>query len=157
MIGISACLGGVMCRYDGQHQAVAQLVELVQTDQAVMVCPEVLGGLPIPREPAEIVGGDGRDVWSQKAKVITVTGEDVSEQFMNGAKLAYQKLHDLGITQLILKEKSPSCGSRIVYDGNFSGVKKEGVGVASAYFQQQGMTVLSDVDWLAEQEENNGD
>lgn len=105
MIGISACLGGVMCRYDGQHQAVAQLVELVQTGQAVMVCPEVLGGLPIPREPAEIVGGDGRDVWSQKAKVITVTGEDVSEQFMNGAKLAYQKLHDLGITQLILKEK----------------------------------------------------
>lgn len=44
MIGISACLGGVMCRYDGQHQAVAQLVELVQTGQAVMVCPEVLGG-----------------------------------------------------------------------------------------------------------------
>ena len=83
MIGISACLGGVMCRYDGQHQAVAQLVELVQTGQAVMVCPEVLGGLPIPREPAEIVGGDGRDVLvTKKPKVITVTGEDVSETIL---------------------------------------------------------------------------
>ena len=157
MIGISACLGGVLCRYDGQHQAVAQLVQLVQTGQAVMVCPEVLGGLPIPREPAEIVGGDGYAVWAQKAKVMTATGEDVSQQFMAGAKLAYQKLRELGVTQLILKEKSPSGGSRVIYDGNFSGVKKEGVGVASAYFQQQGMTVLSDVEWLAEQEENDGD
>ena len=75
---------------------------------------------------------------------------------MNGAKLAYQKLHDLGITQLILKKKSflrqSDCLRR-----QFFRSQKEGVGVASAYFQQQGMTVLSDVDWLAEQEENNGD
>jgi uncharacterized protein YbbK (DUF523 family) len=157
MIGISACLGGALCRYDGQHQAVAQLVKLVQAGQAVMVCPEVLGGLPIPRDPAEIVGGDGNDVWAHQAKVITATGEDVSEQFMAGAKLAYQKLQELGITQLILKEKSPSCGSQMIYDGNFSGVKKEGVGVASAYFLQQGMSVMSDVEWLAEQEATDGD
>ncbi|MEB6179900.1 DUF523 domain-containing protein [Enterococcus casseliflavus] len=156
MIGISACLGGALCRYDGKHQAVPQLIELVRAGQAMMVCPEVLGGLPIPREPAEIVGGDGVDVWAQRAKVVTISGEDVTEQFTKGAKIAYQKLQEQGITQLILKEKSPSCGRQTIYDGNFSGIKKTGVGVACAYFRQQGMTVLSDVEWLAKQEEANG-
>ena len=75
---------------------------------------------------------------------------------MNGAKLAYQKLHDLGITQLILKEKVLLAAVGLFTTAIFRS-QKEGVGVASAYFQQQGMTVLSDVDWLAEQEENNGD
>lgn len=107
MIGISACLGGALCRYDGKHQAVPQLIELVRAGQAMMVCPEVLGGLPIPREPAEIVGGDGLDVWAQRAKVVTISGEDVTEQFTKGAKIAYQKLQEQGITQLDLKrEKS---------------------------------------------------
>ena len=95
-----------------------------KTGQAVMVCPEVLGGLPIPREPAEIVGGDGRDVWSQKPKSLLSLEKMSPEQFMNGAKLAYQKLHDLGITQLILKKKVLLCGSRIVYDGNFQESKR---------------------------------
>jgi len=80
MIGISACLGGALCRYDGKHQAVPQLIELVRAGQAMMVCPEVLGGLPIPREPAEIVGGDGVDVWAQRAKVVTISGEDVTDR-----------------------------------------------------------------------------
>jgi len=156
MIGISACLGGVLCRYDGKHQAVPPLIELVRAGQAMMVCPEVLAGLPIPREPAEIVGGYGVDVWAQRAKVVTISGEDVTEQFTTGAKIAYQKLQEQGITQLILKEKSPSCGSQMIYDGNFTGIKRTGIGVACAYFRQQGMTVLSDVEWLAKQEEANG-
>ena len=109
-----------------KHQAVPQLIELVRAGQAMMVCPEVLGGLPIPREPAEIVGGDGVDVWAQRAKVVTISGEDVTEQFTKGAKIAYQKLQEQGITQLILKEKSPSCGSQTIYDGNFSGIKNRG-------------------------------
>jgi uncharacterized protein YbbK (DUF523 family) len=96
------------------------------------------------------------DVWAQRAKVVTISGEDVTEQFTTGAKIAYQKLQEQGITQLILKEKSPSCGSQMIYDGNFSGIKRRGIGVACAYFRQQGMTVLSDVEWLAKQEEANG-
>ncbi len=156
MIGISACLGGVLCRYDGRSQTVPQLMTLVQTGQAVMVCPEVLGGLPIPREPAEIIGGDGETVWQGQAIVRTISGEDVTEQFKAGAILAYQKLQKLEIDQLILKEKSPSCGSRMIYDGQFSGIKKAGVGVACAYFRQQVLQVMSDVEWLESLEEANG-
>lgn len=156
MIGISACLGGALCRYDGKSQTVPRLMMLVQEGRAIMVCPEVLGGLPIPREPAEIIGGDGVTVWQNRAKVITVSGRDVTQHFKDGAVLAYQKLQKLGIDQLILKEKSPSCGSRMIYDGQFSGIKKSGVGVACAYFRQQGMQVMSDVEWLESLEEANG-
>lgn len=154
MIGISACLGGISCRYDGEHQAVSALVKLVEEEKAVMVCPEVLGGLPIPRDSAEIVGGDGRTVWQKKARVITSSGQDVSKEFMQGAVTAFEKLTQLDIKTLILKEKSPSCGSGLIYDGSFSGLKKEGVGVATAYFQAHGLRVLSDEQWLKLQEES---
>jgi uncharacterized protein YbbK (DUF523 family) len=71
--------------------------------------------------------------------------------FKDGAKRAYEKLQAQGITQLVLKDKSPSCGSQIIYDGTFSGTKVQGVGVATAYFILQGMTVQSEVQWLAQQ------
>lgn len=157
MIGISACLGGVFCRYDGGSQAVPELIRFVESGEAIMVCPEVLGGLPTPREPAEIVGGDGQDVWRHQARVLTNNGIDVTTEFMEGAQIAYQKLLELGITQLIVKEKSPSCGHQLIYDGTFSGIKKQGVGVATAYFLAKGMTVMSDVAWLKALEETNGD
>lgn len=147
MIGISACLGGCPCRYDGGQKEVAVLKELVAQNQAVMVCPEVLGGLPIPRDPAEIQGGDGFAVWCGKAKVITDQGKDVTELYKKGAKLACQKLKSLGIDQLVLKEKSPSCGSQWIYDGSFSGIQKAGVGVAAAYFKLHGFTVISETQW----------
>ena len=63
MIGVSACLGGCPVRYDGQDQKVAEIADLVKQKRAIPVCPEVLGGLSIPRTPAEIVGGDGFAVW----------------------------------------------------------------------------------------------
>ncbi|MGM0124917.1 hypothetical protein IGI37_002311 [Enterococcus sp. AZ194] len=152
MIGISACLGGVFCRYDGQAKTVEPLKELVQQGKAIMVCPEVLSGLPIPREPAELVGGDGFDVWQKKAKVLTITGVDVTEKYKQGARIAYEKLQAQKITQLITKENSPSCGRHFIYDGRFSGQSKQGVGVATAYFIQKGLSVLSDEEWLAQQE-----
>lgn len=136
MIGISACLGGLACRYDGQKKEVPELMELVETGEAVMVCPEVIGGLPIPRDPAEIIGGNGFDVWKDQAKVWTTSGEDVTEAYKNGAIKAYQKLQEKHIDLVIMKEKSPSCGTHSIYDGSFSGIKKNGAGVATAYFIQ---------------------
>ncbi len=137
MIGISACLGGVFCRYDGGSQPHEALVAMVQNGEALMVCPEVLGGLPTPRTPSEIVGGDGFDVLAGRAQVLSPSGEDVTAAFVAGAKQAYQQLQALGITQLILKERSPSCGSQVIYDGSFTGTKKQGVGVATAYFMNE--------------------
>lgn len=78
MIGISACLTGIACRYDGRSNLVQPLDQLIQQGKAIAFCPEVLGGLTTPREPAEIVGGTAEDVWSGTAKVMTVLGEDVT-------------------------------------------------------------------------------
>ncbi|HGF7301315.1 TPA: DUF523 domain-containing protein [Enterococcus hirae] len=156
MIGISACLGGVLCRYDGQEKAVPELKKLVAEGKAIMVCPEVMGGLSTPRAPAEIVGGDGFDVWNGQAKVITTNGKDVTKAYQEGAIHAYQKLKEQEIDLVILKAKSPSCGSSLIYDGSFSGTLKSGTGVATAYFIQQKMTVLSDEEWLKLRGEQNG-
>ncbi|HLQ39911.1 MAG TPA: DUF523 domain-containing protein [Tetragenococcus sp.] len=147
MIGISACLGGCYCRYDGKSQTNDDLKSLVEKELAALVCPEVLGGLPIPRDPAEIIGGDGFDVWDKKAQVVTCYGVDVTSLYQQGAKTAYQKLQQKGVTKLILKEASPACGVNQIYDGSFSGKKITGVGVATAYFILKGMTVLSDNEW----------
>ncbi len=81
-------------------------MELVETGEAVMVCPEVIGGLPIPRDPAEIIGGNGFDVWKDQAKVWTTSGEDVTEAYKNGAIKAYQKLQEKHIDLVIMKEKA---------------------------------------------------
>ena len=123
MIGVSACLGGCPVRFDGRDQRVVEIEQLVKQQEAIMICPEVLGGLPIPRDPAEIIGGDGFAVW-------------------------HGELKEKGIDTLILKEKSPSCGSQWIYDGTFSGTKIKGVGVATAYFLNQGIKVYSESQWL---------
>ncbi|WP_207694961.1 hypothetical protein DOK67_0002737 [Enterococcus sp. DIV0212c] len=147
MIGVSACLGGICCRYDGQAKEIGALKKLVADGLAMLVCPEVLGGLPIPREPAEIIGVDGFDVWKNKAKVLTKTGEDMTDVFKQGAIIAHQKLVENNITTIILKENSPSCGGNSIYDGTFSGNHRSGCGVATAYFITKGLTVVSESDW----------
>lgn len=160
MIGISACLGGVYCRYDGGTQEIPELQQLVNENRAIMVCPEVMGGLPVPRYPSEIQGGDGFDVWQGRARVINDHGEDVTEAYQQGSIKAYEALQAAGIKTLILKERSPSCGSQRIYDGSFSGGKKAGVGVATAYFMDHGMTVYHEDNWqnaLKGADELNGD
>lgn len=147
MLGISACLSGIACRYDGGSNEITALKELVETGQAVMICPEVLGGLPTPRHPAEIQGGDGFDVWKGQARVLDNAGNDLTEAFKQGAIKAFEELRELQITELVLKERSPSCGSSLIYDGSFSGTRIKGVGVATAYFIQQGLPVYSEENW----------
>jgi len=133
MLGISACLGGIACRYDGQSNTIPELLQLVDDGLAIMICPEVLGGLPVPRRPAEIQKGDGFDVWRNQSRVVDTDGEDVTELFKQGAVKAYNEIEKLQISGLILKERSPSCGSGLIYDGSFSGNRIAGVGVATAY------------------------
>lgn len=147
MIGMSACLGGVACRYDGRSQGTTEFIQLVEQDKVVIICPEVLGGLPIPRKPAEIIGGDGYDVLAGKARVVENDGTDVTDIYVAGARKAYEIIKDQGITVLVLKEKSPTCGTHYVYDGNFTGVMKQGVGVATALFRKKGLMVYADTEW----------
>ncbi|MBU5247447.1 DUF523 domain-containing protein [Bacillus halotolerans] len=144
MILVSSCLGGIECRYNGSHAASEKIRKLIEKKQAVMACPELLGGFSTPREPAEIIGGTGEDVLSGAAKIITSSGEDVTDLYMKGAAqtLAYAK--EINASAVILKENSPSCGSNFIYNGSFSGKKIAGNGVTAALLKQAGYRVISE-------------
>jgi uncharacterized protein YbbK (DUF523 family) len=135
----SACLCGHKVRYDGGDCAVQNALP----EQILPICPEVMGGLPTPRAPAEIVGGDGHDVWAGSARVLDAHGVDVTEAFKQGAILALQRLQAVHIDTVYLKSKSPSCGQGQIYDGSFSGQLREGDGVSTALFKQHGICVIS--------------
>ena len=147
IIVISACLGGIACRYDGNDNLVSKIEELLQQEDTVLICPEVLGGLPTPRPSAEIIGGNGDDVLDGKAKVMTKDGEDVTEAFVSGAYKALEQIKNLHPEYIILKERSPSCGSSTIYTGEFNGNKQTGFGVTTALFKRQGFTVISEEDF----------
>lgn len=110
----------------------------------VPFCPEVAGGLPVPRPPAEIVGGDGADVLDGAARVVADTGEDVTEAFVAGARLALETARRAGARVALLKESSPSCGSRMIYDGTFTGTWVAGDGVTAALLEREGIRVFGE-------------
>jgi uncharacterized protein YbbK (DUF523 family) len=143
---ISACLVGIKCRYDGKSQCNKLACKLVQEGRAIPVCPEQLGGLSTPRVPCEIKGTDGKAVLQGLAKVVSKDGEDVTNSFVLGA-METLKLADLtGIKQAILKDNSPSCGSRMIHDGSFTGSKKPGMGVTAALLEGKGILILTERD-----------
>ncbi len=145
---ISACLVGENVRYDGQNCLQQKLRQLVIEQRAVIICPEVSGGLSTPRLAAEIVGGNGEDVLCGKAKVLDSAGNDVSNAFIQGAYKALQLAQKHQITHVILKANSPSCGSELIYDGSFSGNKIQGNGVTSALLKQHGFKVITEDQFL---------
>ena len=105
----------------------------------MLVCPECLGGLKIPRAPAEILG----------CRVVDFSGGDVSAAFRLGAERVLQIAVKYGVELAILKERSPSCGSRMIYDGSFSGRKIPGQGITAALLRKNGITVVSEEDIAA--------
>lgn len=147
MIAISACLIGDNVRYNGTNKLNHELRELIKQNKAISICPEVLGGLSTPRPPAEIVNGDGHDVWNNKAKVLTNTGEDVTERFKQGALKALKLLQEYECKTVVLKAGSPSCSSKAIYDGTFSGELKEGLGVTSALLEAHHIRIVDENNW----------
>lgn len=148
MILVSSCLAGLKVRYNGSHSLDHRIRKLVEENKAVTVCPELLGGFSTPREPAEIIGGDGEDVLDGKAKVIEKSGKDVSELYIKGAYAALEKAKKLKATVIILKENSPSCGSSQIYNGEFNGTKLNGNGVTSALLKRNGFKVISEEQFI---------
>lgn len=138
---ISACMAGIPCRFDGQAKLTRAALELVERDEAILVCPEEMGSLPTPRRPAEIVGGDGEDVLLGHAKVLTADGEDVTAQYVAGAKKAADVVEDSKVNSALLKSKSPACGCSRIYDGSHSGTLVDGVGVFAAELKRRGIRV----------------
>lgn len=150
MMLISACLAGFNVRYDGGNAQNDLAVKLVAMGQAVTVCPEIMGGFRTPRVPAEIQGGTGRDVLAGRAAVMNRAGRDVTEEYLQGARMALKIAQDHGVTVAFLKQKSPACGTNLVYDGSFAGNRIPGQGVTAALLQAHGIRCLGDEDLTLE-------
>lgn len=138
---VSSCLAGIPCRYNGKAKTDPEILEAVERNEAIALCAEELGNLPTPRPPAEIVGGDGQAVLDGLAAVIDINGEDVSNQFIDGAQKVVAVIQREGITEAILQDRSPSCGCGRIYDGTHSGKLVEGDGVLAALLKRRGVTV----------------
>lgn len=131
---VSACLAGVNCKYNGGNCLIQEIKDLVDEGEAIAVCPEVLGGLPIPREPAERIGN----------QVITISGKDVTKEYELGAQKTLELCQKYNVTEVILKSKSPSCGLSGIYDGHFNHTVIEGHGLCVEYLLKHGYTVISE-------------
>lgn len=144
MILVSSCLAGLEVRYNGTHSLDNMIWKLIEENKAISVCPELLGGFSIPREPAEIVGGNGDDVLDGKAKVIEKSGRDVTVLYIKGAYATLKTAKEVKATIVVLKEYSPSCGSSMIYNGEFKGEKIIGNGVTTALLKRNGLQVISE-------------
>lgn len=140
---VSACLLGERCRYDGDtaNEGARRRLDVLAGDAVVPVCPEVAGGLPTPRVPAHLVGGDGADVLDGRARVVDDAGRDVSDAFLRGAGVALEAARVHGATHACLKARSPSCGCGRIYREH--GLA-DGDGVTAAALKRAGLTVLTD-------------
>jgi uncharacterized protein YbbK (DUF523 family) len=130
----SACLLGIKCRYDGKEKKNRKVINLSREEILIPVCPEQLGGLPTPRESAEQKG----------KKVFTKSGKDVSENFKKGAKQVLKIAKLYGVKEVILKQRSPSCGCGQIYDGTFSGKIIDGDGVTASLLKKNRIKVITE-------------
>ncbi|MBW7981161.1 DUF523 domain-containing protein [Enterobacillus tribolii] len=157
---VSACLMGFKVRYNGSEKApiIAQLAHWQQEQRLVIHCPELAAGLSVPRPPAEIISANGNDVMHGRARITENTGRDVTEHYQLAAWLALRTAQESGCTAALLTDGSPTCGSRYIYDGSFSGQRKPGMGVAASLLSEHGIAVFSDtqltelITWIEERE-----
>lgn len=131
---ISACLCGQSCRYDGGTFDYPALRRLVEEGRALPYCPEHAGGLPIPRQPCEILGD----------RVLTADGTDCTAEYVRGAAGALALCREHRITAAILKEGSPSCGACRIRDGSHTGRKIAGMGVTAHLLRDNGITLYTE-------------
>lgn len=149
---VSRCLLGHRVRYDGGAHGPFDLLGVWQSEgRIVPLCPEVAGGLPTPRPPAEIPGGQGGAVLDGRVAVVTDGGEDVTAAFVAGAEAALELIARHGIRLAVLKARSPSCGNLENYDGSFSGTRVAGEGVTAAALKRAGVAVFNETELDAAQ------
>lgn len=144
---VSACLAGIKCRWNGKDFINEKIKEMIERGEAVPLCPEVLGGLSIPRKPAGIHGGVDIDVIENRAKVRTSKkGEDVTKQFLKGAEEILKVVKSKDIKEAILRTPSPSCGCGKTWqlDKNFRNHVVDGDGVTAALLKKNGIKVYTE-------------
>ncbi|MDF2882040.1 MAG: hypothetical protein K0R54_2597 [Clostridiaceae bacterium] len=144
MIIVSACLCGINCKYNGGNNLNKDVLELFKSGKAIPVCPEQLGGQSTPRGAHEIINGNGEDVLNGKAKVMGPEGDDVTAEFITGAEETLKIAKNCGAAEAILKARSPSCGLSVIYDGTFSGDKRDGNGVTAELLIKNGIKIYTE-------------
>ena len=135
-VGVSACLVGKNTKYDGGNNYNKYVIEYLKDKEVVLICPEVFGGLPTPRIPSEQIND----------KVINSKNEDVTKQFVDGAQEALKRLQQQNVNVVILKERSPSCGYKKIYDGTFSKTIIDGNGVFAKLAIENGFIIYTESD-----------
>ena len=131
---VSACLLGMKCRYDGSGQMLMQMQELKEKHHLIPVCPEIYGGLSTPRDAAEKIGD----------RVFTQSGEEVTQEYRKGAKEIGLLADFFQCQYAILKERSPSCGHGMIYDGSFTGTIVPGEGITAKLLLENGIRVIGE-------------
>lgn len=139
---ISACLAGVPCRWNKEAATNKQAIKILSAGRALLICPEVMAGLPTPRPAYEIVGGDGAAVLAGKAKVIDRKGRNYARYLIKGARKCLLIAKKNNIRKALLKSGSPSCGVKFIYAGDFSGKKKHGQGVLAALLTKNNIKLI---------------
>ncbi|WP_458700145.1 DUF523 domain-containing protein [Sulfurospirillum sp. 1307] len=134
---ISSCLLGNNVKYDGNNNSILDnlfIQKLQKLDMLIPVCPEVDGGLSTPRVPVEIKDG----------LAINKNGEDKTLFFQKGAKKALDIAKKYNVKYAILKAKSPSCGSGLIYDGSFSKKLINGDGIAAKILKDTKVAIFTE-------------
>ncbi|MBK5244162.1 MAG: DUF523 domain-containing protein [Eubacteriaceae bacterium] len=139
---VSGCLCGMKIDYEEKGHLVEALRKLMLQGQAIAVCPEVLGGLPTPRDPAEIV------VVKDERKVYNNRDYDITESFVLGAERTLEVARKSGAKIAILKSNSPSCGCGKIYDGSFTEKLVDGDGITTEILKKNGLRVITEADFL---------
>ena len=135
---VSACLLGYNVKYDGMNNLNSKLVKFLSVHEVISVCPEVMGGLKVPRIPSEI----------NNNQVINQDGIDVTKEYTKGALKTLEIAKENNIKIAILKEKSPSCGSNYIYDGTFSHTIIDGLGITARLLKENGINVLNENNYI---------
>lgn len=137
---ISKCLCGYNCKYNGGNNLNNKLKDLENNNEVITICPEIFGGLPIPRIPFELING----------KAINKEGLDITKEVLEGCNKALKLILDNNIDLVILKENSPTCGVNYIYDGTFSHTLIKGCGLLTKMLKDNNIKVISDVDFNEE-------
>lgn len=136
---ISSCLLGLPARYNGERLVHPMIDALEEKYELIAICPETLGGLEVPRPPAEIVG----------KRVINKEGRDVTYEYEEGAQRALDIAKGLSVRIAVLKERSPSCGHGWIHDGTFSDGMVAGDGICARLFLENGIRVVGETEIAA--------
>ena len=129
---VSACLLGENCKYNGGNNRNERVLRYAEGHEVIMLCPEMLGGLPCPRKPVEWVG----------ERVLTRDGDDCTEAFRLGVQRAMDLIADKQVDLAILQSRSPTCGVKQIYDGTFSGTRIDGMGALARALHERGIPLM---------------